>query len=201
MALVSIRQLSRRTGAVIEDVQTSRRPAILTSDGRPVAALVALSPDVIAALEDYVLLNSAESIASMARAERTLASGGGVPILQVRAKDGRELSSRAPQEETERSGSEASGAVAASAQEISEMELSQLESLVTLANVIETPRVRGQTMGELTPLLAAIGQAVVGQLAAHSSDLLALIPSAIATRSMPATRVRRKKGSASHTGQ
>lgn len=72
MATINVRTLSHRTGDVLNDVAETGRPAIVTSGGRPVAALVPLPPEV---LEDWALANVPEFVADMDRAEREVRSG------------------------------------------------------------------------------------------------------------------------------
>lgn len=51
MSVVSIRDLSRNPSAVVDEVERSGRPAIVTRNGKPVAALVRIDQ---VALEDWV---------------------------------------------------------------------------------------------------------------------------------------------------
>lgn len=57
MATVTLRELARNTASVIQEIQTSRRPALVTRNGRPVVALVPIDE---VALEDWLLRESAE---------------------------------------------------------------------------------------------------------------------------------------------
>lgn len=52
MSVVSIRDLSRNPSAVVDEVERSGRPAIVTRNGKPVAALVRIDQE---ALEDWLL--------------------------------------------------------------------------------------------------------------------------------------------------
>jgi prevent-host-death family protein len=54
---VTVRELARNTAAVIQDVESSGRPALVTRNGRPVAALVAVDQ---AALEEWLLSRAPE---------------------------------------------------------------------------------------------------------------------------------------------
>ena len=51
MSFVSIRELSRNPSAVVDEVERSGRPALVTRNGKPVAALVRIDP---VALEDWI---------------------------------------------------------------------------------------------------------------------------------------------------
>ena len=52
MSLVSIRDLSRNPSAVVDEVERSGRPALVTRNGKPIAALVRIDQDK---LEDWLL--------------------------------------------------------------------------------------------------------------------------------------------------
>jgi prevent-host-death family protein len=72
MSVVGIRELSRQTSKVVDQVQTSGRPAVVTRNGRLVAALVPIAEDE---LEDWVLANAPEFIDSVRDADTDLAAG------------------------------------------------------------------------------------------------------------------------------
>ncbi len=57
MSVVSIRDLGRNPSSVIDDVARTGRPAVVTRNGRPVAALVRIDQ---VALEDWVLASLAD---------------------------------------------------------------------------------------------------------------------------------------------
>ena len=57
MSFVSIRELSRNPSAVVDEVVRSGRPALVTRNGKPVAALVRIDQ---AALEDWVQATAGE---------------------------------------------------------------------------------------------------------------------------------------------
>jgi prevent-host-death family protein len=63
---VTVRELARNTAAVIQDVEASGRPALVTRNGRPVAALVAVDQ---AALEEWLLSRAPEFTAIVAGAD------------------------------------------------------------------------------------------------------------------------------------
>ena len=52
MATITLRELARNTATVLQELETSRRPALVTRNGRPVAALVPIDET---ALEDWLL--------------------------------------------------------------------------------------------------------------------------------------------------
>jgi prevent-host-death family protein len=72
MPVVGIRQLSRDTSKVVQEVQASGRPAVVTRNGRLVAALVPIAEDE---LEDWVLANAPEFVDSIRDADEDLAAG------------------------------------------------------------------------------------------------------------------------------
>lgn len=72
MPIVNIRQLARRASQVIGSVSRTKRPAIVTKRGRPVAVVTALEADD---LEDWVLANAPEFVRSMRKADQDLAAG------------------------------------------------------------------------------------------------------------------------------
>ena len=51
VSFVSIRELSRNPSAVVDEVERSGRPALVTRNGKPVAALVRIDQE---ALEDWI---------------------------------------------------------------------------------------------------------------------------------------------------
>lgn len=57
MSLVSIRELSRNPSAVVDEVERSGRPALVTRNGKPIAALVRIEQDK---LEDWLLSTVAD---------------------------------------------------------------------------------------------------------------------------------------------
>ncbi len=79
MGMVNVRELSRNTSKVIEDVAKTRRPTLVTRDGRPVAALY---PVDSGAWEDWVLENAPEFVASMREAEEDMKSGRAITLDQ-----------------------------------------------------------------------------------------------------------------------
>ena len=57
MPTVSVRELARNTTSVIQGIQSSGRPALVTRNGRPVVALIPIDE---VALEDWLLTQSRE---------------------------------------------------------------------------------------------------------------------------------------------
>jgi prevent-host-death family protein len=83
VSAVTVGELAERTSDVIDEVARSGRPAVVTRDGRPVAAVVPIDEG---ALEDWVLANAPEFVTSMAAADAELAAGEqGRPLDDVLA--------------------------------------------------------------------------------------------------------------------
>lgn len=72
MTTVTIRDLGRRPSQVVDEVIRTGRPAIITRNGRPVTAIVAIDPD---SLEDFVLTHAPEYTRSREAADRDLEAG------------------------------------------------------------------------------------------------------------------------------
>jgi len=84
MSTVSIRDLANHTKSVVEEVARSGRPAMVTQRGRPVVAVVPISEE---ALEDWILANAPEYVASMREADAEIARGEqGTPLDEVLAE-------------------------------------------------------------------------------------------------------------------
>jgi prevent-host-death family protein len=80
MGTISIRELGRNPGQVIDEVVRTGRPAIITRHGRPVTALVAVDPDE---LEDYVLAHAPAFARSRRAADADLRAGRGRSAEEV----------------------------------------------------------------------------------------------------------------------
>jgi prevent-host-death family protein len=81
MSTISIRDLTHQASRVVDSVQRTGRPAIVTKHGRPVAALVPIDSE---ALEDWVLSQAPEFVENMRQADEEIARGErGVPLDQV----------------------------------------------------------------------------------------------------------------------
>lgn len=80
MAVVNMRELSRRTSGVVDEMRSRKRPTLVTRGGRPVAALVPIDPT---ALEDWVLATAPTYVAGMRAADRELRAGKTVSLDSV----------------------------------------------------------------------------------------------------------------------
>ncbi len=84
MTTVTIRELTRNASSVVEQVTSTGRPALVTKRGTPVAVVLALDADE---LEDYILANAPEYVASMAAADEAIERGEpGVGLADVMAE-------------------------------------------------------------------------------------------------------------------
>jgi prevent-host-death family protein len=83
MSPVSIRDLQRNTSGVVAGVAKSKRPALITRHGKPVAALVPIDSD---ALEDYLLSNLPGLTEDLAEADAAIAAGDTRPADEVFAE-------------------------------------------------------------------------------------------------------------------
>lgn len=84
MATVTIRELGRQVSGVVNTVRTTRRPMFVTHRGTPVAVLLPLDAEE---LEDYVLANAPEYVASMRETDESIEEGeSGVPLAEVIAE-------------------------------------------------------------------------------------------------------------------
>jgi len=78
-----IRELQRRSSEIVDELERSRRPALVTRHGKPVAVLSPIDED---ALEDFILANAPEYVASMAEADEDGRSGRARPLADVVAE-------------------------------------------------------------------------------------------------------------------
>jgi len=83
MTTVGIRELANHASAVVDEVNRTGRPALVTKNGKPVAVLAAIDED---ALLDFALENAPEYVRSMKQAKREIAKGErGRPLEDVLA--------------------------------------------------------------------------------------------------------------------
>lgn len=83
MPVVGLRELSRDTRDVIEKLETTKEPVVVTRHGKPIAALTPISEEDAAS---YALALAPEFVASRERAARSIAAGEGEPVSQVLAE-------------------------------------------------------------------------------------------------------------------
>jgi prevent-host-death family protein len=78
-----IRELQRRSSEIVDELERSRRPALVTRHGKPVAVLSPIDED---ALEDFILANAPEYVASMTEADQDAREGRTRPLADVIAE-------------------------------------------------------------------------------------------------------------------
>jgi len=83
MATVSIRELTRNTSGVVDEVARTGRPAVITRHGAPIVAVVPIDEDE---LEDAVLARGSEYLSAMLAADAELAGGATRPAADVLAE-------------------------------------------------------------------------------------------------------------------
>jgi prevent-host-death family protein len=88
---IGIRDLARNTSRVIEEVERSNEPALVTRHGRPAVAVVPIDHDE---LEDWILANAPEFVSGMRQAERDIAAGKLHRLHDVMAEIEREAQPR-----------------------------------------------------------------------------------------------------------
>lgn len=83
MPTIGVRDLQRNPGRVLDELKRSGRPAFVTRRGQPAAVLLPVDVD---ALEDYVLANAPEYVASMQEADEDGREGRGRSAADVIAE-------------------------------------------------------------------------------------------------------------------
>jgi antitoxin (DNA-binding transcriptional repressor) of toxin-antitoxin stability system len=82
-SIIGVRELSRETRAVVDRLEATGEPAIVTRDGKPVAALIAVDDE---RLKDFVLSAAPEFATSAREADEALAEGRTRPMGEVLAE-------------------------------------------------------------------------------------------------------------------
>ncbi len=72
MPIIGMRDLARRTNEVVERIERTKKPALLTRRGKPVALIIPVDED---AFEDFVLSNAPEFVTAMTGADKALREG------------------------------------------------------------------------------------------------------------------------------
>lgn len=83
MESFGIRELQRRPSEIVEQVERTGRPALVTRYGKLAAILMPIDSE---AFEDYVLANAPEFVASREEAEQDLREGRTRPAEEVFAE-------------------------------------------------------------------------------------------------------------------
>jgi len=83
MESYGIRELQRRPSEIVEQVEKTGRPVLVTRYGKLAAVLMPIDSD---ALEDYVMANAPEFVASMREADEDARLGRSRPAEEVFAE-------------------------------------------------------------------------------------------------------------------
>ncbi len=81
MSTIGVRDLAKHASAIINDIEQTREPALITRRGRPVAYMLAVDSEEF---EDFVLAHAPEFVEGMATANAELASGETVSLADIR---------------------------------------------------------------------------------------------------------------------
>lgn len=81
MSTIGVRELARNASAIINELDETKEPALVTRRGRPVAYIL---PVDSAQFEDFVLANASEFVSGMADADRELATGQTTTLAEAR---------------------------------------------------------------------------------------------------------------------
>jgi prevent-host-death family protein len=93
MRAVNVRELARNTSRVIDDVERSKRPALITRSGRPVAAVVPINLD---ALEDWILASAPVFVKGRRQADKEFRLGETISMGEVFARLERRSATKTP---------------------------------------------------------------------------------------------------------
>ncbi len=92
IAVVGIRELSKRTSELVREVEETGEPVVVTRHGRPAATVIPLSAGELA---NYVLANAPQFVQAMEEAEREAAVGQLTTLAELRQKLGDDTRSAA----------------------------------------------------------------------------------------------------------
>jgi prevent-host-death family protein len=82
MSVIAMRDLTRKTRQVVEEVKRTGKPAIITQYGRPTVAVINVPGD--GELEDLVLAHAPRFLRAMQEAEADAAAGRITPLAKLR---------------------------------------------------------------------------------------------------------------------
>jgi prevent-host-death family protein len=81
MSTIGVRDLARNASAIINELDATKQPALVTRRGRPVAYILPVDSEQF---EDFVLANAPEFVEGMIAADRELASGETTSLAAAR---------------------------------------------------------------------------------------------------------------------
>ncbi len=80
MESYGIRELQRRPGEIVDQVERNGRPALVTRHGKPAAVLLPVDAD---AFEDWLIANAPEYVADLRAADEDVRDGRTRPVAEV----------------------------------------------------------------------------------------------------------------------
>ncbi len=81
MSTIGIRELARHASSIINGIEQTKEPALVTRHGRPVVYMLPVDSDEF---EDFALAHAPEFVKGMETADAELASGETVSLASVR---------------------------------------------------------------------------------------------------------------------
>jgi prevent-host-death family protein len=81
VSTIGVRELARNTSAIINELEETKEPAMITRRGRPIAYMLPIDSEQF---EDFVLANAPEFVSGMAAADRELAIGETTSLTEAR---------------------------------------------------------------------------------------------------------------------
>lgn len=82
MTVIGVRDLAKRTSAIVDDVATTHEGAVITRRGKPVAVLMPIDSE---RFDDHLLATAPEFLAATAEADLELRQGRTVSLADVLA--------------------------------------------------------------------------------------------------------------------
>ncbi len=83
MSTIGVRDLAKRASAIINDIEQSKEPALVTRRGRPVVYMLPVDSEEF---EDFALSQAPQFVAGMKMADAELAAGETVALASVRGE-------------------------------------------------------------------------------------------------------------------
>ena len=81
MSTIGVRELARNASAIINELEATKEPAVITRRGRPIAYMLPVDSEQF---EDFLLANAPEFVQGMAAADRELARGETTSLADAR---------------------------------------------------------------------------------------------------------------------
>jgi prevent-host-death family protein len=81
MSTIGVRELAKHASSIINDIEQTKEPALITRRGRPVAYMLPVDSQEF---EDFVLTHASEFVEGMVSANAELAARETVSLAEVR---------------------------------------------------------------------------------------------------------------------